>query len=403
MTREDADADSDPAVAVPRVTAGPLFADSGLKLGVFGLNVSSPGAVTASPERHEIDWEQNLRLVRAAEAAGFETVIPFARWRGFEGRTNPWGQSFDPFTWAAALAASTSRITVFATAHCLTVSPVMAAKQIATLDAISRGRVGLNVVAGWFAKELAMFGVPSLSHEDRYAYTEEWLGIVLRLWAGEEFDHRGRWLTVPGAYSQPGPLQRPHPPIMNAAFSARGHEFATRCADVSFVSALDLVSVAAKVAEIRRLAGAAGRGQSVWIAASVVCADTDREAHELVRRWSAVDADEQAVRNAMAWTMGGAQMPPEQHRQLAAALASTMAGYPLIGTAGTITAALAELDAIGIDGVAVTMMNYDTGLPRFIDEVLPPLEKSGVRRAVPRIRTGPWASVDVGPSATQSR
>ncbi len=365
---------------VLRTTSGPLFADGGLKLGVFGLNVTSPGAVTASSQRHEIDWEQNVRIVQVAEEAGFETVIPFARWRGFEGRTNPWGESFDPFTWAAALAAKTSRITVFATAHCLTLSPVMAAKQIATLDAISHGRVGLNVVAGWFAKELAMFGVETLSHEDRYAYTEEWLGLVLRLWAGEEFDHRGDWLTVTGGYSRPGPRQQPHPPIMNAAFSERGHEFATRCADLSFVSAFDAASVTAKVSAIRAMAAEAGREQSVWIAASVVCADTDREAQELVRRWSEVDADEQAVDNAIRWTMGGAQMPPDQHRQLAAAVASTMAGYPLVGTAETIAEALADLDAAGVDGVALTMMNYETGLPRFVHEVLPLLEQNGVRR-----------------------
>lgn len=74
---------------VPRTTAGPLFADTGLKLGVFGLNVMSAGAVTASPDRHEIDWDQNVRLVRMAEDAGFEAAIPFSRWRGFEGRTNP--------------------------------------------------------------------------------------------------------------------------------------------------------------------------------------------------------------------------------------------------------------------------------------------------------------------------
>ncbi len=364
-------------------TRGPLFADSGLKLAVFGLNVTSPGAVTASRDRHEIDWDRDLLIVQQAEEAGFEAVIPFARWRGFEGRTNPWGESFDAFTWAAALAARTTRISIFATAHCLTLSPVIAAKQIATLDAISHGRVGLNVVAGWFAKELAMFGVDALDHDARYAYTEEWLGVVLRLWAGEEFDHRGEWLNLEGGYSRPGPIQQPHPPIMNAAFSARGHEFATRCADLSFVSAFDVESVATKVSGIRRMAAEAGREQSVWIAASVVCADTDSEARALVHRWAEVDADEQAVANAIEWTMGRTDMPAEQHRQLAAAVASTMAGYPLIGTPHAVADQLGQLQRAGIDGVALTMMNYGTGLTRFIEEVLPRLEQKGTRQARP--------------------
>ena len=75
-------------------------------------------------------------LISLIEDAGFEAAIPFSRWRGFEGRTNPWGSSFDPYAWASALAALTSRIMIFATSHCLTVSPVMAAKQIATIDAL---------------------------------------------------------------------------------------------------------------------------------------------------------------------------------------------------------------------------------------------------------------------------
>ncbi|MDN5914481.1 MAG: LLM class flavin-dependent oxidoreductase [Pseudonocardia sp.] len=366
---------------VPRTTAGPLFADTGLKLGVFGLNVSSAGAVTASPERHEIDWDQNVRVVQMAEAAGFEAAIPFSRWRGFEGSTNPWGESFDPYTWSAALAALTSRITLFATSHCLTVSPVMAAKQIATIDAISGGRIGLNVVAGWFAKELAMFGVETLDHEARYAYSEEWLDIALRLWeGGDDFDHKGEWLTVENGYSRPGPVRLPHPPIMNAAFSPRGHRLAARYADLSFVSAFDAAGAGAKVAEIREVAAGFGREQSVWIAASVVCADTDREAQDLVRRWSEIDADEVAVRNAIDWTMGGAHMPQEQHRQLAGAVASTMAGYPLIGTPERIAEQLAQLSAAGIDGAALTMMNYEAGVPRFIEQVMPVLEREGVRR-----------------------
>jgi dimethylsulfone monooxygenase len=373
-----------PLQETPRCTTGPLFADTGLKLGVFGLNVDSAGAVTRSPDRHEIDWDQNVRLVQMAEQAGFEAAIPYSRWRGFEGASNPWGRSFDPYTWAAALAALTSRIVLFTTSHCLTVSPLVAAKQIATIDAISRGRVGLNVVAGWFEKELRMFGVENLDHDARYGYSEEWLDIVLRLWeGGEDFDYDGQWLTIAHGYSRPGPTQLPHPPLMNAAFSTRGHQLAARYADLSFVSAFDPDGVATTVADIRGIATEFGREQCVWIAASLVCADTDAEAQALVRRWSDVDADDVAVRNAIDWTMGGTHMPEEQHRQLARAVASTMAGYPLVGAPARIAEQLAALQQAGIDGVALTMMNYDTGIPRFINDILPILEREGVRRAHP--------------------
>lgn len=132
----------------------PLFADTGIKLGVFGLNVSSAGALSRSPKWHEIEWDPNVRLVQMADEAGFEAAVPYARWRGSEGESNPWGQSFEHYCWAVGLAAQTSRFTIFTTSHCRTVSPVMAAKEIATIDHISHGRVCLNVVAGWFEKEL---------------------------------------------------------------------------------------------------------------------------------------------------------------------------------------------------------------------------------------------------------
>ncbi|WP_409463614.1 LLM class flavin-dependent oxidoreductase [Amycolatopsis sp. GA6-003] len=367
--------------SVPRNNSGPLFADTGLKLGLFGINVTSAGGVTASPDRHEIGWEQNLRLVRLAEDAGFEAVIPYSRWRGFEGRTNPWGSSFEPYTWAAALAARTSRITVFTTSHCLTVPPVMAAKQIATIDAVSQGRVGLNVVAGWFEKELRMFGVETLDHDARYGYSEEWLDIVLRLWGEpEDFDYHGRWLTMNGGYSSPKPVQAPHPPLMNAAFSPRGHQLAARYADIAFVATTDLTATGKKVRQIQELAAGHGRELSVWVTGSVVCADTDGEARRLAERYATVDADEDAVRNALDWTMGGAHLAPDQRAELKRSVAATMGGYPLIGSPSTIAAQLADLAAAGVDGVALTWMNYETGLPRFIAEVLPALELAGVRR-----------------------
>ncbi len=369
------------APVIPRQDQGPLFADSGIKLGVFGLNVTSAGAISRSANRHAIDWDQNVRLVQQAEAAGFEAAIPFSRWRGFEGQSNPWGESFEPYTWAAGMAALTSRITVFSTSHCLTVSPVMAAKQIATIDAIAAGRVGLNVVAGWFEKELRMFDVAALGHDERYEYSEEWLDVVLQLWGNDsEFDHRGRWLTVEGGYQQPKPLQKPHPPIMNAAFSPRGHQLAARYADISFVSAFDPASAHNKVTEIRALATQYGRSQQVWLAAGIICAATEQQAANLVQQYSETDADPVAVENAINWTMGGAHIADGQRQQLARSVASTMAGYPLIGTPEHIAEQIGELAAAGIDGLALTWMNYEEGLNQFIAEILPLLQREGIRR-----------------------
>nr|WP_312867471.1 LLM class flavin-dependent oxidoreductase [Amycolatopsis pithecellobii] len=358
---------------------GPLFTGPDLKLGIFGFNVSAGGGLSKSPSRYEIDWHDNVRLARKAEEAGFEAAIPFSRWRGFEGETNPWGRSFETYTWAAGIAASTSRIVVFSTSHSLTVSPVVAAKQLTTVDHIADGRAGLNVVAGWFEKELKMFGAGKLEHDERYDYLEEWMDVVCRLWSDDdEFDYVGKFVRVDGGYQQPKPLQAPRPPVMNAAFSPRGHQFAARYADIAFVSARDVDGARSKAAEIRALAESYGRELQVWMSASVVLGETDREAEELVSRYVS-EADEQAVRNCIEWTMGGARMPPEARRQLSRSVAATP-GLPLVGSASRIAEQIGALREAGIDGLALTWIDYPSGLDAFVEQVMPELERQGIRR-----------------------
>lgn len=361
---------------------GPLFAGAGMKLGIFGMNTSAAGGLTKGPDRHEPSWKQNLDLVRQAEDAGFEVAVPISRWRGFEGETNPWGRSLESYTWASALAASTSKIVLWATSHVLSVSPLLAAKQIATIDEISGGRIGLNTVAGWHEKELRMFGATGLDHDARYDYVEEWVEILKLLWEKNDVNYTGRHLSMEDGYLEPKPIQQPHPPLMNAAFSPRGQEAAVKFADIVYVSAFDAAQVAEQVQRVRGMAAKVGREVKVWIASSCAIGDTDADAAALIERWGTVDADVPAVQNAIDWTMG-AHMDPKARAAMVPALASTMAGYPLIGSAETISAEMGRLAEAGIDGICHTFMNYEKSLPRFIGEVLPLMERDGIR--TPRV------------------
>src|SRR5579863_3825101 len=164
-----------------------------LKLAVFGLNVSSGCAMTSAAGTLRIEWCESIRLAQAAEAAGFEAIIPVARWRGFGGATNFNHRSFETMTWAAGLAAATARIGIFATVHVPTVHPVRAAKEIATIDHISGGRFALNIVAGWNEPEIRMFGVSQREHDQRYAYADEFTTLLKRLWTENDFDFAGNF------------------------------------------------------------------------------------------------------------------------------------------------------------------------------------------------------------------
>jgi len=361
---------------------GPLFSANPMKLGVFGLNVSSAGALTTSPDRHRLDWDQNVRLARMAEEAGFEAVVPFARWRGFGGETNPWGESFETFTWAAGMAAATRRIAVVATVNMMTISPVTAAKQLTTIDHISHGRAVLNVVAGWMEIEMRMFGVGALGHDDRYAQGGEWMDALYRLWnTGEPFDLHGKYVTIEGGLQQPGNVQQPRPPVMNAAFSPTGHAFATRVADIAFISPNPdkPESAAEQVRALRAMAAERGRDMQIWMATSIAGASTAEAARAYVADYSGPQMDVGAVENFTKLMMGGTAMSDDQKDAMLRHVAAHIGGYPLVGSYQDIVDRIVLLSKAGVDGLCLTWMDYERGLADFIDNILPLMEKAGLR------------------------
>jgi hypothetical protein len=71
-----------------------------LRLGLFGANCSSGRTFATLPESWEASWENNVRLAQLAEEVGIECMIPIARWKGYEGESNPNGSSFESIAWA---------------------------------------------------------------------------------------------------------------------------------------------------------------------------------------------------------------------------------------------------------------------------------------------------------------
>ena len=120
----------------------PILNDNKLKLGFFSPNCCSGMAVTKAPERWVNSWENNIRLAQLGDEAGIEFVLPIARWIGYGGETDFHGSVLETVTWATGLLANTRHINVFATVHTAFIHPVVAAKQLATAEALEmlRGR-----------------------------------------------------------------------------------------------------------------------------------------------------------------------------------------------------------------------------------------------------------------------
>ncbi|MFC9833636.1 LLM class flavin-dependent oxidoreductase [Rhodococcus sp. NPDC127530] len=371
-------------------SVNPLFGDNKLKLGLFCTN--GHGATqTLAPDAPDISWDLSRRTAIAADEAGFEAIVPYARWKAYAenspGHKN--GTVFDPFAWAAGIASITRNIGIFATSHAPTLHPIVAAKQAATIDHISGGRFALNVVGGWNRPELEMFGAPMREHDGRYEYLAEWLTVLRRLWTEDaEFDHHGEFFDIERGTSTPKPLQRAVP-IMNAAGSPRGMRFAAEHADFCFVivQSEDPEEIRQQVEEYKSTAREMfGRDVRIWTHTVVVQQDTDAAAEAELHRFSVEYED---VESVDAWLrlleVNSQLLPPDVAASMRQRFAAGAGGFPLVGTSETIAQRLEMLSNAGIDGVLLTWLNYDTGLASFVRDVLPKLEAVGLRGSEPSV------------------
>jgi probable F420-dependent oxidoreductase len=135
--------------------------------------------------------------------------------------------------------------------------PVVLAKQLATLDVVSGGRVLLGVAGGWLREEFEMLGVP---FGERGARTDEAIALLRALWGEASVSFRGRFWSLEEAAFFPKPVQRPGPPIWIGGSSAAAMRRAARLGDGWIaVPRPTLAELARDVEKLRRLAEAAGR------------------------------------------------------------------------------------------------------------------------------------------------
>jgi len=362
----------------------PLFNDRKLRLGTFGTNLSGGCAISEIDGTMRAVWSSGLALAKSADRMEFEAIVPVARWRGFGGATNFNGESFETFSWAAGIGASTKYPAIFSTSHVPAIHPVMAAKQSTTIDHITDGRFCLNIVTGWYRPEIEMFGAPLLEHDKRYDCATEWLDIMKRLWTEEEpFDFVGEFFKVPRAQMRPMPIQKPHPVIMNAGGSERGMHFAAKNCDVVFVlpRKKDLSSLTAQVQRYRQLARESyGKEIRIWTNAYIVQGDTEDDAKAYLNEVINVKGDRVALENFfVSLSIDSRSLPPDAAETMKGDFMAGYGGYPLVGTSEHVVGGLATLVKAGFDGVLLSWPRYVEDMLRFEQETYPLLVQAGLR------------------------
>ena len=363
-----------------------MYNGNALKIGLFGANCSSGRSATKVPERWTATWPGCLALARLADDAGIDFLLPIARWKGYGGETDFHGATLETITWAVGLLGATKRMTVFGTVHAPLFHPLIAAKQFVTADHIGAGPLGLNIVCGWNEGEFDMFGVKQREHDERYDYAQEWVDVVKQAWTRDDtFDFDGEFLHLKEARAFPKPYGGTRPLMMNAGSSGVGQAFALRNCDAFFVatagSRTSLAANAAKVEEVKAQAHALGREIEMFTVGQVVCRPTQKEADDYYQHAIIENADWGAIDGMLAnKSITPQTIPPEEYDAKRHYFASNaVGGYPFVGTPDKVAEELAIISQAGVRGIGLSFVNYLAEVPYFCDEVLPRLQRAGVR------------------------
>lgn len=356
----------------------PIYGPNRFKLGVFAANADGGLTVTRVPERWSAAWPDVVQAVQIADRAGIEFFLPIARWRGFGGDTNSRQYSYETMTFAAALAGVTERIGLFSTVHVPMIHPVYAAKALATVDQASGGRAGVNIVAGWNPDEFAMFGLERV--DAPYDQAAEWIRIVRRLQSdAAPFDFNGTYYNLTQAMGLPGAVNGAVP-VLNAAFSPPGRDFAAANADFLFTTFKSIEAGRDTIIDVAERSAKTGRDVGVFTTTHVVCRPSRSEAEDYYERYAVTMADNAAMDYMMAKQSANASNhDPETYRNQRKWFAGGAGTYPLIGTPADLAEQMIEMSKAGFAGTTVSFVNFKDELPYFCAEVLPLLKKAGLR------------------------
>ena len=354
-----------------------MYGPNPFKLGLFALNCSGGLTMTKAPEHWQATWEENVEAARLADEAGLEFLLPVGRWRGYGGEMDTEGTNFETLTWATGLLAQTEEISVFGTVHVSLINPVFAAKQMVTADHIGDGRFGLNIVSGWNVAEHEMFGVAIRDHDERYAYSREWLAIVKRLWESDEpFDFEGTYFDLHGVESFPKPAFGDRPVLISAGNSPVGRAFALDQTDFVFMGIHRLDTLADELSQARK---SAGKETGFFGSGNLICRSTSKEAAEYYHYLVHEHGDWEGGAQGKAMRARGRTQSSKRSTQTEERMVAATGTFPVVGSYDEVVDIFARLSAAGLDGMAIGLVDYVREFASLRDEVLPRMVRLGLR------------------------
>ena len=394
----------------------------------------------ASSPKSVFDISYYQEVAQKAEKGFFDSIFLADQLALGEDIANGPRTGLEPVTVLSALAVSTSKIGLIATASTTYTEPFNLARQFASLDHISSGRIGWNIVTSWLATAASNFGSdPQISHAERYERADEFMSAVLGLWDSWASDaivddrksgqyakrDRIRRVDFEGQhYAVAGPLNLPRSPqgrpiLVQAGSSETGRVFAARYAEAIFTAQMEKATAQEFYADLKRRVRDNGREEDqalILPGLSPLVASTETEAKRIADELGEL-ADPEVGRKRLSQRFGGhdfshlpldKKLSPEDFpdpdkieaarsrtevivnlvkrqdmtlRQLLASLAGARGHHTFAGTPEQVADLMEDwFRSKAADGFNVMPPLLPVMLEVFVEEVIPILQKRGLFR-----------------------
>ena len=347
-----------------------------MQLGVFTPIGNNGWLISTTSPQYMPTFDLNRTIVEKAEHFGFDFALSMIKLHGFGGPSQFWDHNLESFTLMAGLAAVTKRIQLFATCAVLTMPPPIAARMAVTIDSISHGRFGVNIISGWQRREYTQMGIwPGAEHyKRRYQYCAEYVTIMKELWATGRSDFKGDFFKMDDCRCRPLPSAQI--PIICAAQSDAGTKYAAQHADYNFCASFGENKPTA-VASQRRPAGRGHQGDRSRLRRPRL---TDGHRRRDRRGGSSQVAALQGrhrpggprlSRRAGQGRSQHGHLCPAQRRARGGDKLPTNQGV-LVGSYATVARMLDELAEVpGVRGVMLTFDDFVIGMEQFGTRIMP--------------------------------
>jgi pyrimidine oxygenase len=346
-----------------------------MEIGVFIPIGNNGWLISENAPQYMPSFDLNKEIVIKAEKYGFDFALSMIKLRGFGGKTQFWEHNLESFTLMAGLAAVTERIKIFATVATLTIPPAICARMANTIDSISHGRFGVNLVTGWQKAEYDQMGLwPGQEHyTKRYDMLSEYAQILRDLWDTGVSDFKGDYFTMTDCRVSP----QPSAPVklICAGSSDEGLAFSAKYADYAFCLGVGVNTPTAFAFNNKRLAAATektGRKVETFVLMMVIADETDEAAEA---KWQSYrdGVDEPAVAWLKAQSAPNAVSKTTNVVQLSDTVSAVNINMgTLVGSYAKVAAMLDEMAAIeGTGGVLLTFDDFVEGVENFGTRIQP--------------------------------